>query len=41
MKTGEVQDTGDGTGPHLEVDCWIPWQDYVPEEELEPYYRDS
>ena len=41
MKTGQVQDPGDGTGPHLEIDCWTPWQYYVPEEELEPYYRDA
>jgi hypothetical protein len=38
---GTVQDPGDGTGPHLEVDGWTPWQYYVPEEELEPYYRDA
>ena len=41
MKTGQVQYPGDGTGPHLEIDCWTPWQYYVPEEELEPYYRDA
>ena len=41
MKTGQVQDPGDGTGPYLEVDGWTPWQYYVPEEELEPYYRDA
>jgi hypothetical protein len=41
MKTGQVQDPGDGAEPYLEVDCWTPWQYYVPEEELEPYYRDA
>jgi hypothetical protein len=40
MKTGRVQDPGDGSESYLEVDCWTPWQYYVPEEELEPYYRD-
>jgi hypothetical protein len=41
MKTGQVQDPGDGIEPHLEVDGWTPWQYYVPEAELEPYYRDA
>ena len=38
MKTGEVQDTGDGAEPHLEVDGWTPWLDHAPEDELERYY---
>jgi hypothetical protein len=41
MKTGHVQDPGDGTGPYLEVDSWTPWQYYVPDQELQPYYRDA
>ena len=41
MKTGQVQDPGDGAEPYLEIDCWTPWQYHVPEEELEPYYRDA
>ena len=32
---------GNGAEPYLEVDGWTPWQYYVPEEELEPYYRDA
>jgi hypothetical protein len=38
MKTGEVQDTGDGAEPHLEVDGWTPWLYHAPEDELERYY---
>jgi hypothetical protein len=41
MKTGQVQGPGDGTEPYLEVDCWTPWQYYVPQEELERYYSDA
>ena len=41
MKTGQIQDSGDGTGPYLDVDGWTPWQYYVPEEELGPYYRNT
>lgn len=39
MKVGKVQDSGNGAVPYLEVDGWTPWQYYVAEEELEPYYR--
>jgi hypothetical protein len=38
MKTGEVQDRGDGE-LYLEVDGWTPLQYYVSEEALEPYYH--
>ena len=38
MKTGDIQDRGDGE-LHVEVDSWTPWQYYVSQEELEPYYR--
>jgi hypothetical protein len=38
VKTGEVQDPGNGES-YLGIDCWTPWQYYVSEEELEPYYR--
>jgi hypothetical protein len=41
MKTGHVQDPGGGAEPYLEVNCWTPWQYYVPEEELEQYYEDA
>jgi hypothetical protein len=41
MKTGQIQESGDSAKPYLEIDCWTPWQYYVPEEELEPYYRDA
>jgi hypothetical protein len=37
----KVQAHGDATEPHLKVDGWTPWQYYVSEEELEPYYRDA
>jgi hypothetical protein len=38
MKPGEVKDPGNGATPYLESDGWTPWQYYVPDEELEPYY---
>ncbi len=38
MKTGEAQDRGDGE-LYLEVDGWTPWQYYVSDEALEPYYH--
>ena len=38
MKTGEVQDPGDGTEPYLEVDGWTPWLYHAPEDEIERYY---
>ena len=38
MKTGEVQDRGDGES-HVETDGWTPWQYYVSDEALEPYYH--
>ena len=38
MKTGAVQDPGNGAEPYLEIDGWTPWQYYVPEDELERYY---
>jgi hypothetical protein len=41
MKTGEVQDPGDGADPYLEVDCWTPWQYHAPEDEIERYYSDA
>lgn len=41
MKTGQVQDPGNGAGPYLETDGWTPWRYYVPEEELEKYYKDA
>ena len=41
MKTGQVQDPGNGAAPYLETDGWTPWQYYVPEEELEKYYKDA
>ncbi len=39
MKTGEVQDPGNGSAPYLEIDGWTPWQYHAPEDELESYYR--
>ena len=39
MKTGEVHDPDNGAEAYLETDGWTPWQYYVSEEELEPYYR--
>ena len=33
MKTGQVQDPGDGAEPYLEIDCWTARQYHVPEEE--------
>jgi len=41
MKTVGVRESDDGAGQCLEIDGWTPWQYYVPEEELEPYYRDA
>jgi hypothetical protein len=41
MKTVGVRESDDGADLYLETDCWTPWQYYVPEEELEPYYRDT
>ncbi len=41
MKTGQIHDPGNGDDPYLEIDCWTPWQYYVPEEELEKYYKDA
>lgn len=41
MKTGQVYDPGNGAGPYLEIASWTPWQYYVPEEELEKYYKDA
>src|SRR5579859_4891027 len=38
MKTGAVQDPGNGTEPYLEVDGWTPWLYHAPEDELERYY---
>ena len=38
MKTGQVQISGGGTEPHLEVDGWTPWLYHAPEDEVERYY---
>ena len=38
MKTGEVQDPGNGAAPYLEVDDWSPWLYHAPEGERERYY---
>jgi hypothetical protein len=37
MKTGEVQDPGDGTAAYLETDGWTPWLYHAYEEELDRY----
>ena len=40
MKTGDVRDRGNGE-LYREVNGWTPWQYYVPEEELDRYYKDA
>jgi hypothetical protein len=38
MKTGAVQDPGNGAEPHLETDGWTPWLYHAPDDEIERYY---
>jgi hypothetical protein len=42
LKTGEVQDPGDGTDQYLDCHGWTPWWYYASsDEELAQYYKDT